>query len=70
LAVLNNEGFDAVQFRICKSTVLAECYWIEPVLGNVSVALYVDVRRLSAIGTEKHEAIGTDSKHRWHGDVL
>jgi hypothetical protein len=65
--MLDDEPRDCVQFVSCESSIFRKCNWPEPELGNLSISLYMNVRRFLAIGTEEDEAVWSVDQYRRHG---
>ena len=71
--MLADEGGHPVELRTPEAAALVEADGVEPELGQVLVALHVDVRRLGPVTGVEEEPVGASPEHgrhaeRWHGD--
>ena len=69
--MLADKRRDPVQLRAPEAAALVEADGVEPELGQVLVALHVDVRRLGPVTGVEEEPVGASPEHgrhaeRWH----
>jgi hypothetical protein len=51
--MLFHKTSNAIQFMSWKAPVLCHYDWVKPKLGDSALSLYMDVRRLAFVRTEK-----------------
>ena len=66
--MLADEAGHPVQFCAPEAAALVEAHGVEPELGQVVVALHVDVRRLGPITGEEKEPVRASPEHGRHAE--
>jgi hypothetical protein len=64
--MLNYQVFEAIEFMVSEAAVLGKSNRLKPELGDLAVALDVNMRRLGAVRAEERERIWSVAKNRRH----
>jgi len=62
----HHEPLDSVQLVFGETQVLGQTHWLEPVLGDLSVALDVNMHRFTSVRAEEDEAVGAIGENGGH----
>lgn len=60
---------NAVQFMFREASVLGKGNRFEPELGDLPVALHMNMRWFISVRAKENERIGSVSKNGWHGNT-
>ena len=66
--MLADEGGHPVELRTPEAAALVEADGVEPELGQVLVALHVDVRRLGPVAGVEEEPVRASPEHSRHAE--